>query len=205
MSFSPAARSGAVLGVLITLAAAISYILTAPASNSLKKGAKTTPARASKQSEPQSRKGPSVEVGLTRPALDKVIPSQETAETAPIPEEWEIPLMDALINQNQSSEERAQGLIRIATVGACGVPRVQEECLKHLLYSLSDEDRELFKLLATDNSIPLGLRTAFLQQTLALRPQELGVWLSESLSTNKETSLVSITKNYLQEVALTPQ
>jgi hypothetical protein len=113
--------------------------------------------------------------------------------------------MDVLMNQSQSSQERAQGLIHMATVGACGVPRVQEECLKHLLYSLSDEDRELFKQLATDNSIPLGLRKAFLQQTLTLRPQELGVWLSESLRTNQETSLVSITQKYLQEVASTPQ
>jgi hypothetical protein len=204
MKFSSETRFLGTLGVLVTATIACVGLIFVQDKPREETG---TDLRTSafKQSNNWPKKPDTLDVGSTRPSLERTHAIQETGEATVIPEEWESPLMDVLQNEKQGKNERVRGLIYIATVSAKGVPSVQEECLKHLLYSLSDNDRDLFQLLSTSSSIPIEVRERFLQQTLDLRPQDLCIWLSESLIKNQDAALVQISQSYLKQVESEPQ
>ncbi|MFZ0435073.1 MAG: hypothetical protein WAL87_03755 [Chthoniobacterales bacterium] len=204
MKFSSETRLLGTLGVLVTATIACIGLIFVKDKPRQETG---TDLRTSafKQSNRWPKKADTVDVGSTRPSSERTPAVQETGEATFIPEEWESPLMDVLQNEKQGNNERVRGLIYIATVTARGVPSVQEECLKHLLYSLSDNDRDLFQLLSTTSSIPIEVRKRFLQQTLDLRPQDLCIWLSERLIKNQDAALVQIGQSYLKQVESEPQ
>jgi hypothetical protein len=119
------------------------------------------------------------------------------AHSALIPEEWEQPLFDILLNEELTMDQRNAGLIDLATGPAKGVPSVQEECLKHLVFGISDDSGAQFVAVATNPAIPVGMRAEFLKQALEMRPQELGEWLSQQVSNHYETEISTIARLYL--------
>lgn len=114
-----------------------------------------------------------------------------------IPEEWEEPLFDILLDEKQDMDQRNARLLELATGAAKGVPSVQEECLMHLLFGLADGDGAQFVAVATNPAIPVGMRAEFLKQALGMRPQELGEWLSQQVSNHYEPEISSIARLYL--------
>ena len=118
-----------------------------------------------------------------------------------IPEEWEKPLFDILLNEELTMDQRNAGLIDLATGPAKGVPSVQEECLMHLVFGISDYNGAQFAAVATNPAIPVGMRAEFLKQALKMRPQELGEWLSQEVSNHYEADISAIGRLYL----LTPE
>ena len=111
-----------------------------------------------------------------------------------IPEEWEQPLFDILLNEEITMDQRNAGLIDLATGPAIGVPSVQEECLMHLVFGISDDNGAQFVAVATNPAIPVGMRAEFLKQALEMRPQELGKWLSQQVSNHYEPEISSISR-----------
>jgi hypothetical protein len=69
-----------------------------------------------------------------------------------IPEEWEAPLFDILLDEKQDMNQRNARLLELATGAAKGVPSVQEECLMHLLFGLADDDGARFLAVATNEA-----------------------------------------------------
>ena len=114
-----------------------------------------------------------------------------------IPEEWEQPLFDILLNEEITMDQRNAGLIDLATGPAIGVPSVQEECLMHLVFGISDDNGAQFVAVATNPAIPVGMRAEFLKQALEMRPQELGEWLSQQVSNHYEPEISTIARLYL--------
>lgn len=119
------------------------------------------------------------------------------AQSALIPEEWEQPLFDILLNEELTMDQRNAGLIDLATGPAKGVPSVQEECLMHLLFGISSNSGEQFVAVATNAAIPVGMRAEFLKQALEMRPPELGEWLSQQVSNHNEPEISIIARLYL--------
>jgi len=117
-----------------------------------------------------------------------------------IPEEWEAPLFDILLDEKQDMEQRNARLLELATGAAKDVPSVQEECLMHLLFGLTDDDGTQFVAVATNPAIPVGMRAEFLKQALEMRPQELGEWLSQQVSNHYEPEISTITRLYLLDL-----
>ena len=114
-----------------------------------------------------------------------------------IPEEWEKPLFDILLNEELTMDQRNAGLIDLATGPAKGAPSVQEECLMHLVFGISDDNGAQFVAVATNPAIPVGMRAEFLKQALEMRPQELGEWLSQQVSNHYEPEISTIGRLYL--------
>ncbi len=104
------------------------------------------------------------------------------------------------MDEQQGMEERNTRLIELATVTAKSVPAVQQECLLHLLFGLSDSDGERFLSIATNASLPVGMRAEFLKEALAIRPSELGEWLSERVRNHHEPEISAIARLYLIEL-----
>jgi len=100
--------------------------------------------------------------------------------------EWEQILVAAFTEGDPPLEESNRRLMTIAMQHAVGSPRVQQECLAHLVYGLPDEDLESFRSLALIPSIPVELRRAFVQEVLSSRPPELSRALIATLSSNSE-------------------
>ena len=117
-----------------------------------------------------------------------------------IPEEWEKPLFDILLNEELTMDQRNARLLELATGAAKGVPSVQEECLMHLLFGLADDDGAQFAAVATNPAIPVGMRAEFLKQALEMRPQELGKWLSQQVSNHYEPEISTIARLYLLDL-----
>jgi hypothetical protein len=103
-----------------------------------------------------------------------------------IPAEWEPVLIAAFTEGDPPLEESNRRLMTIAMHRAAGAPRVQQECLAHLLHGLPDDDLESFRSLALNPSIPLELRRSFVQQVLSSRAPELSRALIAALSNNSE-------------------
>ena len=117
-----------------------------------------------------------------------------------IPEEWEKPLFDILLDENQTLDQRNARLIEMATGPAQGVPSVQEECVMHLAFGLPDAGGAQFLTVATNPAIPLEMRAGFLRQTLDMRPQELGEWLSTQLINHHEPAISGAARLYLLDL-----
>lgn len=122
------------------------------------------------------------------------------AQTALIPEEWEQPLFDILLDEKQTMDQRNARLIELATGRAKDVPSVQEECVIHLLFGLPDDSGTKFLVVTTNPAIPLRMRTEFLKQALDMRPPELGEWLSRQVSNHYEPEISSIARLYLLDL-----
>ena len=117
-----------------------------------------------------------------------------------MPEEWEAPLFDILLDEKQDMEQRNARLLELATGAAKGVPSVQQECLMHLVFGISDDNGAQFVAVATNPAIPVGMRAEFLKQALEMRPQELGKWLSQQVSNHYEPEISSISRLYLLDL-----
>ena len=114
-----------------------------------------------------------------------------------MPEEWEAPLFDILLDEKQDMEQRNARLLELATGAAKDVPSVQEECLMHLLFGLTDDDGARFLAVATNSAIPAPMRAEFLQEALAMRPTELGEWLSQQITNHYEPEISSVARLHL--------
>ena len=114
-----------------------------------------------------------------------------------IPDEWEAPLFDILLDEKQDMNQRNARLLELATGAAKGVPSVQEECLMHLLFGLADDDGARFLAVATNSAIPAPMRAEFLREALAMRPTELGEWLSQQITNHYEPEVSSVARLYL--------
>ena len=106
-----------------------------------------------------------------------------------IPAEWEQILVAAFTEGDPPLEESNRRLMAIVMQRAVGVPRVQQECLAHLVHGLPDDDLESFRSLALSPAIPIELRRAFVQELLSSRPPGLSRSLIASLSNNSEVLL----------------
>lgn len=115
-----------------------------------------------------------------------------------IPEAWEKPLMDILLN-SITPEDRVENLYEMATRTALGFPRVQEECLNHLIYTIPDQQYNIFYKILTNNNIPLQQREVFLEKILTMRPDELCIPLCESLRNSENYRVTEICNKYLQD------
>jgi len=109
--------------------------------------------------------------------------------------------MGILVDTNQGTDRRNQRLIELATVSANGVPQVQQECLRHLAFGLPSEDGALFLHLATNPVLPANMRIEFLQQTLTMRPPQLGEWISQQLRQHHEPEIGDIARRHLLEIS----
>lgn len=114
-----------------------------------------------------------------------------------VPEEWEAPLFGILMDTNRGMDERNVRLFEFATREAIREPLVQQECLRHLLFGLSDDDGTLFLAIATNATVPVGLRAEFLKEALVLRPTQLGEWLSGQLGNYHEPEIRQLALRYL--------
>ena len=103
-----------------------------------------------------------------------------------IPAEWEQILVAAFTEGDPPLRESNRRLMAIVMQRAVGVPRVQQECLAHLVHGLPDDDLESFRSLALSPTIPVELRRAFVQELLSSRPPELSSALIAALSNNGE-------------------
>jgi hypothetical protein len=109
--------------------------------------------------------------------------------------------MDILVDLDQGPDRRNQRLIELATVSANGVPQVQRECLRHLVFGLSSKDGALFLHLATNPVLPATMRIEFLQRTLDMRPPQLGEWISQQLSRHHEPEIGDTARRHLSEIS----
>jgi len=114
-----------------------------------------------------------------------------------IPEEWEEPLFNILLADEQSMDQRNARLMELATGPAKDVPAVQEECVTHLLFGLSDDSGAQFLAVATNPAIPLEMRAEFLKEALKMRPQALGEWLSQQVSNHYEPEISVVARLHL--------
>jgi hypothetical protein len=123
------------------------------------------------------------------------------AESTLVPEEWEEPLFDILMNEEQSMADRNNRLLELATGPAKDVPEVQEECLMHLLFGIPDSNASQFLAVTTNSAIPLQMRVEFLKEALAMRPTELGEWLSQQVSNHYEAEISTVARLFLIDLS----
>jgi len=116
--------------------------------------------------------------------------------SSPIPLEWEQPLF-AILNRTNIAL-RNQGLVNMALNTAVHVPRIQAECVKHLTYSLSEEDYAQFLLLIRNPALPLDIKSEFLSDALRVRRSEFAFWLASSLANDPQVAIASLAKDYLK-------
>lgn len=133
---------------------------------------------------------------VVEPAQTSALEGQST--TAPIPHEWEGPLISVLNNSYSDDDDRNKALIRMALKTARHVPRVQQECLMHLAYGLRNDDYESFLKLSTDLSIPISVRLKFIDEVFSIRPKELTEWLGQSLRMTSDPAVISRAQDFLK-------
>ncbi len=104
------------------------------------------------------------------------------------------------MNDEQSMDERNTRLLELATGAARSVPAVQEECLMHLLFGIPDSNASQFLAVTTNSAIPVQMRAEFLKEALAMRPTEIGEWLSQQVSNHHEPAISSVARLYLLDL-----
>lgn len=134
---------------------------------------------------------------IAKPSQTSDLQTQNTND--PLPIEWEGPVIAVLNNSYQNGDERNKALTVMALQTAKHVPRVQQECLMHLAYSLRDDDYESFLGLATNISIPVTVRLKFLDEVFSIRPKELTKWLGQNLLMTSDPALISRAKELLKK------
>lgn len=118
----------------------------------------------------------------------------------PIPQEWEAPFFGVLQQTNLSL--RNQGLIQLAVNTAARVPRIQAECLRHLTYSLSENDYPLFLFLIRHPALPTEIKASFFAETLNLHKESFAHWLANSFANDRNPRISAVARNYLEGVFL---
>jgi hypothetical protein len=134
------------------------------------------------------------------PANDRQIvltPSPANDISTPIPLEWEQPLFAILDQTNPAL--RKQGLINMAVHTAAYVPRVQADCMKHLAFSLSEEDYAQFLYLIRNPALPVTIKANFLSDSLRIRRKEFSVWLAKSLINDPQPEISSLAVGFLNK------
>jgi len=112
-----------------------------------------------------------------------------------MPIEWERPFLEIMTKKGQSMQERNDRLIKLATTEARGVPSVQEECLRHLAYGLSNEQSTEFLSLILNQNIPIELRKKFFSMLIEMkRPDGLIKSLCESIHLRQEHELLGVAR-----------
>lgn len=134
----------------------------------------------------------------------KSIPSSDVTEPSDgedqlLPVEWEEPFLDVMSKNGQSMDERNSRLIDLATNKAIGVPKVQEECMRHLAYGLRSDQKSEFYMLATNKDIPIEIRKRFLGFVFDMgRSDEFIAWLCRSLRSHGDPEIISFAKERIQ-------
>lgn len=126
--------------------------------------------------------------------------STEPKALTPIPLELENAIASILLEQ-QRMETRNLRLADLASNQAAGVPRVQQECLMHLSFSLPEQEPDTFFALCSSQKIPPELRREFLDRVLTIRPTTLCVPLCERILQHGDFGLAEIAQDYLETVA----
>ena len=116
--------------------------------------------------------------------------------SVPLPVEWE-PQMFAALDQTNPIM-RNQSLVHLAVTTAVHVPRVQAECLKHLAYSLSEEEFAQFLFLIRNPSLPISVKKEFLSDSLRIRRQEFALWLAKSVAHDPQSEIAELANRYLR-------
>jgi hypothetical protein len=125
-------------------------------------------------------------------------PPQIPAKTLDYDPEWGPVIMDALKPRYEGNPNKNQRLIQIAVVEAQGVPSVQETCLRHLTFSLSNEEAgELYKL-AVNQSLPLSGRRYLVDKSLRIRSPEVAGWMAGQLVRHPEPEIAKLASRYLE-------
>ena len=194
------------VGFVALTAAIAAYLLTSSSGGSKQESHRPTEYRAMQGLGVQTAGGmaPAVVEAFARQVHS---PAKSVARetTSLVPEEWEQPLFDVLIKEGQSIDERNTRLLELASGPARGAPAVQQECLMHLLFGIPDSNRAQFLAVATNPAIPVQMRVEFLNEVLAMRPTELGEWLSQQVSNHHEPAISSLARLYLLDLNNTAQ
>jgi len=125
-------------------------------------------------------------------------PPQLPAEAVEMDPAWAPVVMEALKPRSEGNPNKSQRLIQIAVVEAQGVPSVQETCLRHLTFSLSNEEAgELYKL-AVNQSLPLSGRRYLVDKSLRIRSPEVAGWMAGQLVRHPEPEIAKLASRYLE-------
>jgi hypothetical protein len=128
----------------------------------------------------------------------KIDQSDESGlDSTVLPREWEEPLFEILGNTSEAIDSRNQQLMELAINHGKHQPKVQKECLSHLLYGLSDGDLMRFTSIVTNPAIPIEMRIDFLNETFNLRPAELNEPLAKNLLSHPEGQINNLARLYL--------
>lgn len=126
------------------------------------------------------------------------IPLQIPAEAVELDLAWQPIVMEALKLGSEGNPNKNKRLIQIAVVEAQGVPGVQETCLRHLTFSLSNEEAgELLKLAANQN-LPLSGRRYLVDKSLRIRSPEVAGWMAGQLIQHPEPEIAKLANQYLE-------
>lgn len=135
------------------------------------------------------------------PQVDFLGPQSGVEEA--IPEEWEPALYEVLTDSAPTPEEGHRRLLEFATRTAVGVPRVQQEALRHLAFRLPTREREAFLQAALSPTVHESLRLEFLNAVLEVRPPELSLWLCQRLVQHHEPMLSAAARGWLEAERMT--
>jgi len=183
--------AGAVIGAAVILLARNAAV----EKPSNVEAASRSPGLPLKRLPPQSALSSSVAVS-DNDAARETADGTTTGETKFMPAKWEEPFFEIMDKEGQSMQERNARLIEFATTTAAGVPPVQEECLRHLAYGLTSDQKDEFYKLATAPSIPLQLRKRFLDSVFDMgRKDKFIAWLCGSLRSHGDPELIALARS----------
>ena len=134
--------------------------------------------------KPFSKK-PASEIVIQTRSSEEQVSSKENS----VPVEWETHLISAFTEGNPTLEQTTRKLVQLALQTSVGFPRVQQDCLSHLVFGLQDEDLETFYLIVTSPTIPIELRRSFAENVVSLRSPELTRRLTAKLIWHHEQLL----------------
>ena len=100
--------------------------------------------------------------------------------TGPLPNEWEDSFF-SILNNSSSREDRNTKLILFATTSAKNSPRVQQECLSHITYGLTENDGDLALQVLKDDRIAISARRQMFKDLLKIRSDDFCYYLSSGL------------------------
>jgi hypothetical protein len=98
----------------------------------------------------------------------------------PLPIEWEDSFF-SILNNSTSREDRNTKLILFATTSAKYSPRVQQECLSHITYGLTENDGDLALQVLKDDRIAISARRQMFKDLLKIRSDDFCYYLSSGL------------------------
>ena len=114
----------------------------------------------------------------------------------PLPIEWEDSFF-SILNNSTSREDRNAKLIIFATTSGKNSPRVQEECLSHITYGLSDAESDLALQVLKDDRIAVNARRQMFKDLLKIRSDDFCYSLSSSLISVGDQGIATEAKSNL--------